>query len=353
MSDETGTTDPPGERRATALREHVAPHVDRAIMAGRLGSCRSGVLRDDGPHHLAHYDRGVYEFGVDVLDEVARAVEGVEGPDRRREALTEMGRQLSFITTGLDGMLRDAETGRLIRVVLHTEHDAIVCCSVIPREHLIGTVFGHAGGGRDTREWSKVSLVRSADMVVSGLAAELRERIGLPTQNPGGWLARMPADTAPADEPAGSGASDATDAVFAEGAGDAEVMNLCRAALDPRDLMYIAHYERGASAFALDIFQHPRTAANWGHISPDTRREFYGRLYPRFISLASQLGQLARPVMRGRLRRVVLDVEEGAIYYYRLSAGEYLVGTTVNQARVSHADDRMSELAVRCAAVRK
>jgi len=38
----------------------------------------------------------------------------------------------------------------------------------------------------------------------------------------------------------------------------------------------------------------------------------------------------------------------GALYYYRVKFGEYLVGVTLDQSRVSHADEKLAQLAVDC-----
>jgi hypothetical protein len=46
----------------------------------------------------------------------------------------------------------------------------------------------------------------------------------------------------------------------------------------------------------------------------------------------------------GRLVRTVLDVESGALYHHPLGPSHYLVGVTLFQARVVHADDRIRRL---------
>ncbi len=41
----------------------------------------------------------------------------------------------------------------------------------------------------------------------------------------------------------------------------------------------------------------------------------------------------------------VLDVEAGALYYLRVRDGEYVVGVTLDQARVANADQQLAQLA--------
>jgi hypothetical protein len=43
-----------------------------------------------------------------------------------------------------------------------------------------------------------------------------------------------------------------------------------------------------------------------------------------------------------------LDVELGAIFYYRLRVGDYLIGVTLDQEQVRAADEEMAKLALRC-----
>jgi hypothetical protein len=42
---------------------------------------------------------------------------------------------------------------------------------------------------------------------------------------------------------------------------------------------------------------------------------------------------------------LVLDVEQGAVIYYRLGVGDYLIGVTLNQERVGAADGKLASLA--------
>jgi hypothetical protein len=44
----------------------------------------------------------------------------------------------------------------------------------------------------------------------------------------------------------------------------------------------------------------------------------------------------------------VLDVEQGAIYYYRIRPAEYLVGVTIIQRKVAEADRKIAEISLAC-----
>jgi hypothetical protein len=79
----------------------------------------------------------------------------------------------------------------------------------------------------------------------------------------------------------------------------------------------------------------------------DARRKFYNDFAMELSNVVSTLGRLTRSSVGGRLFRLVLDVEQGAIFYYRLRVNDYLVGVTLDQDQVHVADDKMALLARR------
>ncbi len=51
------------------------------------------------------------------------------------------------------------------------------------------------------------------------------------------------------------------------------------------------------------------------------------------------------PLLGGVLRRVVLDVEAGALYFRRLGEDDALIGVTLDQAKVAVAEASLNTLA--------
>ncbi|MEV4257631.1 hypothetical protein AB0J52_31110 [Spirillospora sp. NPDC049652] len=281
---------------------------------------------DGAPHHLAKYNHGVYEFAVGRLDE----------PDRhtRYRGVEE---QLAFAMGALDNELAEARTGRLIRMVVHAERGALFAVSVTPRNYVLGIVFGlaSAAAGGPPLSLPRVPLVRDADRVACRLTDLLRHQIGLPPQNPGGWDTFeevLPETTRPLP------------GLMRRERGPGLVARFERA-LHPVGLIYLAHCRDGVLLESADVLEHGQVARGRSARVPAMAvRAFYDRLAEDLGGHARQLAQTSAQAVRGRVLRIVLDVEQGAVYYYRLSASEYLVGVTVHQAHVCQADEVLGDL---------
>lgn len=285
------------------------------------------VRRPGAPWHLAKYDHGVYEFAVDVLDDPARLTGDDDASPDRRAAYRTCGQQLAFMMTALDHALAPAETGRLIRMVCHAERGALFCTSITPQNYVLGIAFGPADLDRGGAPiLPRVGLVRDGDRSTCDLADHLRGWLGLPLQNLGGWASHEPLSAVPAS-------------------------GRLAAALAPDSLVYLARNRQGAIVEEADLFDHEEVdAARPAHLTADFIRSFYRRLATDFGNHSRQLGQIARQAVRGRMLRIVLDVEQGAVYYYRLGPADFLIGVTVNQSQVARADEEAGVLAVRLAA---
>jgi hypothetical protein len=99
---------------------------------------------------------------------------------------------------------------------------------------------------------------------------------------------------------------------------------------------------------SVDQLDHPQLGPYFQEISVTERRLFYQNVCRQFPITVRKLGRMASSVTGSKVERVVLDVEQGAIYYYRISPGEYLVGVTIDQRQVAQADDKIAEIAVAC-----
>jgi hypothetical protein len=304
--------------------EHVGPEFDLARQA-----CRDAIADSPALHYLAHYSSGVFDFGVDALGEPGPAPDALPGGTRREE-LKRLGRHLTFQVATLDRALQEVRTGRLIRTVLHTEEGALFCDSVVPTEHVVGLVLDHAGAGPLFGH----PAVDEADRAVAGLATRLRAQLSLGSLNPGGWESATEVEPLPVERHVGAHVT----------AGEGP-LTACLAAVRAQDLHLVAHVVGGEVRAMVDCLGDPSLAPFFKQVTVDARRRFYHGFAQELGALTTKLNRAVSPVVGGLMARLVLDVEMGAIYYYRLRAGEYLVGVTIDQARVRAADDRMSALA--------
>lgn len=307
-------------------REEQAAHLDEAY-ADAQQLCRDAVRKNASLAHVAHYSQGVFDFSVDTLGENARL-----------EVLRQLGRRIGFTVDDLDRRLQEPRTGSLIRTVVHTESGAVLCESVVPRENVVGICRTRR---RENEPLSKAADVRAADQAMSDLVRQLRARVSLLSQNHGGW------ETADEVEALTSVEPQAEPQVVRHADVPDEIVAACRAKVRPEDLQYVGYCSRGALLLEMDHLGHPSLAPFFTQITVAARRAFYRGFAVQLATVAQHFNRLvASATPRGRLLRLVLDVEQGAIYYYRLTTDSYLVGVTITQSRVSGADDRMADLAI-------
>jgi hypothetical protein len=279
-------------------------------------SCRSAFVSDDALQFLAHFSTGVPDLSFDSLDD-----------DARRTDLRRFSRSLSFTMSDLQGMLGELRTGVLIRLVLQTAAGAAVCASVVPMQHLVGIVSSPV-----------TDDVRHADIAVAQLSTHLRRQLRLGSANPGGWETAhvAPPDLPVPDEPVVQ--------KFAGGERGDAALHAVLSAVHPFDLQFVAYCEDDEVVFTVDEFHSmPRTYSTL--VAPADRRDLYRDFAGALGGRVRALNRSARRALGGLLQRVVLDVEEGAIFYQRLSSSTYVMGVTVVQEWVSLADDRLSQLA--------
>lgn len=298
-----------------------ALHIDEMDEALRI--C-DRVIDVAGPQALVRITSGVTDFAVDALDELT------DESKRLRDACNNTARLIASATTIQDGKLADIRTGQLIRVVVHSEQGAIFCLSVVPGQYIVGFT---AAPTQEGVELSRVDRVHAADEAISALVGQLRKRMGLAGQNPGSFYYR------------GETRSDRSLPPTVTGRRDRPEFQLIDAQVDPADL-HLAALMAPGDELVVDQFDHPQLNRFFGLIGVEARRKFYGEFARDLPRTAGQLGRLIRTSVGGSLLRLVLDVELGAVYWYRLGANRYLVGVTLDQEQVEAADHKMSRLAL-------
>lgn len=320
----SGVTEPRVERA-----EHIGAEFDDTIDV-----CRTVVRSHPELRQLAHYSNAVFDFSIGRIEQ-DRAMQ----TERFQQRLRRAGETLSYSINRLDRNLQEVRTGALIRVVLHTERGALICDSVVPKENLIGLV-PHVADGAPSVLLPRVTEVRSADMAMAELATDLRERISLGPANPGGYRTEQApvAEEYAVREPALTFGMPPAQA-------DEAIVEACRQAVRPTDLHLVAYCPDGEVAFMFDHFEHRSLGRFFTQITPVARRKFYQEFSRELGDLATELSRSVRGILDAPVQRMVLDVEQGAIWFYRVRTRTYLVGVTVDQSRVSHADDRLAELA--------
>jgi hypothetical protein len=325
------------------IRTRIADHA-QLVAAERLAACQQVVAGQHGVDHLAHYRAGVVDFSVDLLDRVAdHRVPALVTPSLAE--IERAGRRLAYRLSLLDDRLLTLETGGLIRIVVHGRDGALICDAIVPDQCLVATVLTRAQTQTQTepqaQAGSEVPLcwqpqVRAADLALAELTAKLRERIGLGSADHGGYRVSR---QMPLDEP--------DLVVLAQVAGQDSETALQTIMDETPDLHFLGLYCGGDVVREFDGLGRPSAAAVLGTSpDPDTlRRAGYESLGRHFPGLLRELDRLARPVIGSVPERIVLDVENGALYFYPLPQQYCLLGVTLQQHHVSTVEDRVAQIA--------
>lgn len=321
--------------------EETAAHVGEEF-AGTIASLRSTLRETAGLGYLAHYSRGVFDFGIDRLGD-SPSPKAVPPGRTRRDQLRRLGRALSITVSSLDRILQEARTGGLIRIVLQTEQGAGFCNLVVPTEFVVGSVVDQEGPGEPGGPLPQFAHVRAADIAMAELATRLRRRISLGSADPGGWESVGVGPVLPTTRSSGDPFVTVPTELDEQ---TGRLMVECKRAVRAADLQLVAYCTHGRLLFVADQLGDRSLDPFFTQISVGARRRFYLDFSSHLWELAGKLNRAVTGVLGDLLLRMVLDVEQGAIYYYRLSGDDYLVGVTIDQSRVSGTDDRMSRLAL-------
>ncbi|MFF5519568.1 hypothetical protein [Streptomyces coeruleorubidus] len=126
----------------------------------------------------------------------------------------------------------------------------------------------------------------------------------------------------------------------------AELSDLLRAALGVDGLHYVAYYAAGVPACTVDIFRHRALSTHFGvSTTPQQRRDKYsllGRLLP---GVTRRMNTSLQALLEGRIHQIVLNVEQGAVYFQHLGEGQYLLGVSLDHSRLAEADRHIERLA--------
>ncbi|WFE38215.1 hypothetical protein [Micromonospora sp. WMMD998] len=295
--------------------------------------CREVLLADSGIYHVAHYTSGVLDFALDLL------AHGSAPPTRDGDELTDsrdnhrrVGAQLVYRATELNRRLWELQSGALIRLVAQTASGLVFCNSVVGSEHVVGFGATPATPAVTGATPADPAQFERIDRAASGLATDLRRLMRQRSQNPGGWLT----DTTRSTQQAADGP------LHPRVTGSADSDGVLAAALRPEGLHYLSHHRAGEQVASADILAHPELAPFFNRgVTVADRRSRYQRLAADLSLLVLQISRDLRRAVDGDVTRLVLDVEMGAVYYSRLTRGDYLFGVTLDQDMVREADQAL------------
>ncbi|WP_329338965.1 hypothetical protein OG866_28280 [Streptomyces sp. NBC_00663] len=286
------------------------------------------LLSIEGLAHLVLYDGDMAKVVLDADVSGGEDAEGVPLVSRSHE---QAGRHLYYILEELEPDFAELRTGALIRTVLRVPSGAIFYYLVEPGLHLYGAT-------------SAVDRLDELDALFADCVNDLRMVVNYSPLDFGSYLSKKsetPARPASWSRPAEPAPEDG-DVVSVSHTAPGAVVAPLRAALDVDGLHYVTYY--AGDVYSADMFRHPALRRYFLATTPQRRRDKYGRMGLLLPGVARRMNASLSAILEGEVLQIVLDVEQGAVYYHALPDQRYLVGVTLDQSRVAEADQRVGQL---------
>ncbi|MER5595638.1 hypothetical protein [Streptomyces sp. NPDC002265] len=322
----------PAHRRTDTLKEsHWADKRHGRITA----LCEEEVARTPQIRSLSHYSNGILDFTVFRVPRAPLSSLVTElGDEDESEALP--GSRLLLCAQDLGTVLRPLGTGELMRTVVANTRGGLWGGRARPGEFLAAATDLPDG-------------VPAVDAAMNRLVTRIRTEVhSLPDELPGGDV-EAKAHRHGAAEPDGPhvdfGTAAEPDVGYEE-----RLRSLWHTHVNTTDLQYAGYYRDWALVCVGDVFDAHELGPRFIDVSVRTRRTAYRdlsrSLRGHLVRLTDALALVAPPVHgHAPVDRLVLDVQEGAVYVHWTSVGAFLLGVTLDQRQVDHAERGLAALA--------
>ncbi|MGC4952314.1 hypothetical protein ACLQ2P_03730 [Actinomadura citrea] len=296
-------------RTATRRAGHIDAGAGTLLLENTVKEVFEGAA---GLLHTANFIDGMFRFAVEDTD--------LSPEDRKLHA--QIGGRLGPTFAKIDSWTASLDCGRLIRLVLSCAAGGVYYISLRPGE----TQFGVAREG---------AAVERGDRQMAQISDQVRELYSLGPENLGGYSTYAPVlPDVPEPAPVLFEAPDA----------DARLVELSRRRVSPLDLHYVSGHRGGDHLFSTDVLTDDSLGTYFRKVSVAEHRKRYEEIFLASRQLVRSLSYRLRPALRGRLSRLVMDVEQGALYYRCLPDDLALFGVTLRQKNVWDADRRLETI---------
>ncbi|MFF8594196.1 hypothetical protein ACF061_22630 [Streptomyces sp. NPDC015220] len=302
----------------------VAPHAERGY-DHLIEACRTTAARCPEVRSLTHLTLNAVDFSI----RAAAAVPFSDALpwDDEVEVEGRPARRLVRWVTEMDAAMRPLNTGELMRVLAVTRSAGAQCSRLRHGQYVVGV--STTGPGSD-----------AVDDAVNEMVTDLRtNHYQQGNELPGGEPGRRKRSL-------GAEVPLVMHVLTPDKDEESRLRGIWQRHVNPYDLQYAGYYRRWSPVCVGDAFEHGELADTFLVVSVQTRRALYRDLVFRLSSALVDLADILRPVTREPLERLVLDVQEGAVYLHWLdpAAGDFLVGVTVRQKEVAVAEERLTDL---------
>ncbi|POX48913.1 hypothetical protein C3489_26100 [Streptomyces sp. Ru71] len=322
----------PAPQRTSTLHQ---PHWTATRHGVITEMCEQTVAATPAIRSLSHFSNGILDFAV-LRAPLAPLSSLVIEPGDEETGESLPGSRLLLCTQDLGLVLRPLGTGELMRTVAEGPRGGLWGGRARPGEYLAAVT--DAGDGMPDADAAMNRLVTRIRTEVHSLPDELLG--GDPVAKP--HLTSIPAPEGPRID---FGTAAAADTGYEE-----RLRHLWRSHINPTDLHYAGYYRNWTLVCVGDVFDAPELGPRFIDVSVRTRRTAYRDLSRglrgHVVRLTDALGLVA-PSAPGRapLDRLVLDVQEGAVYVHWMSPQSFLLGVTLDQRQVGNAEQRLRGLA--------
>jgi hypothetical protein len=117
---------------------------------------------------------------------------------------------------------------------------------------------------------------------------------------------------------------------------------LCTEAVNPEAVHHLAQYNYGTPDFSIDVFDHLDPASCSSLLDVPRCIRDAGCLGRQLHYMMRDIGASLEKCESGRLIRAVFNVGAGALLFYEINPGEYLVGVVLSASSVPAADMAMA-----------
>ncbi|MET9759870.1 hypothetical protein ABZ016_12540 [Streptomyces sp. NPDC006372] len=284
--------------------------------------------------HLAFYDRDRAKLVVAENSQPPEKMPAAPSPS----GLERAGRQLFYILEELAPDFAELRTGALIRTVVRVPMGALLyqsvamgfnlCCAT-PRDQVTELIARMTEGIDDLRPAVPLSVLPHRSYLSRHMTASTRTA--------------KPRTTEQVTEVA-----DAGNPYTVDSAAEAptELRDLLRTALGVDGLHYVAYYAAGLPTCTADIFRHRALDTHFGAATtPQQRRDKYSLLGQLLPGVTRRMDTSLHALLEGRIHQIVLNVEQGAVYFQHLKEDHYLIAVSLDHSRLAEADRHLEQLA--------
>ncbi|EFL35437.1 predicted protein [Streptomyces viridochromogenes DSM 40736] len=301
----------------------IVPQVSQSY--GHLSKeCRATVAACPEIRSISHVVSNTVVFAVREAD----AVPFPTGMSWEDEADTEgrPGRRLVRWVLETDEAMRALDVGYLMRTLVVTPEGGMQCSRLHSAQYLVG--ISPSGPGCD-----------AMDTTMNRLVTKIRTGRQMVDELPGGRPGEV-------KEPLVQGSSLFMHVLSRDAQEAQRLRGIWHRHLNPRDLHYAAYYRDWSLVCSGDAFEHQELEDSFAVVSVAARRAIYRDLVSRLREQLTDLAGIMAPVTRAPIRRLVLDVVDGAFYMHWLgdAAGDFVVGVTFRQPQVAVAEERLLDL---------